>query len=72
MQIGAAGSRRRSSRATRASNGAPNLGIIVEYDALRGTQGAFHGDQHCAQGPIGIAAAVAIGEHLTRTGRRAA
>src|SRR4051812_15184120 len=27
------------------NNGAPNLGVIVEYDALRGTKGAFHGDQ---------------------------
>jgi amidohydrolase len=47
--------------------GAPNLGIIVEYDALRGTKGAFHGDQHSTQGPIGIAAAVAIAEYLTKT-----
>jgi amidohydrolase len=45
----------------------PNLGIILEYDALRGTKGAFHGDQHSTQGPIGIAAAVAIAEFLTRT-----
>ena len=45
----------------------PNLGVIVEYDALRGTKGAFHGDQHSTQGPIGIAAAVAIAEFLTRT-----
>ena len=45
----------------------PNLGVILEYDALRGTQGAFHGDQHSAQGPVGMAAAVAIGEFLTRT-----
>ncbi|HEY7789152.1 MAG TPA: peptidase dimerization domain-containing protein [Vicinamibacterales bacterium] len=49
------------------NNGGPNLGIIVEYDALRGTKGAFHGDQHSAQGPIGLAAAVAISEWLTRT-----
>jgi len=49
------------------SSGSPNLGIIVEYDALRGTKGAFHGDQHSTQGPIGIAAAVAIAEYLTRT-----
>ena len=49
------------------SSGAPNLGVIVEYDALRGTKGAFHGDQHSTQGPIGIAAAVAIAEYLTRT-----
>jgi amidohydrolase len=46
--------------------GRPNMGVIVEYDALRGTQGAFHGDQHCSQGPIGIAAAVAIAEFLEK------
>lgn len=45
----------------------PNLGVILEYDALRGTKGAFHGDQHSAQGPVGMAAAVAIAEFLTRT-----
>src|SRR5438128_8705302 len=49
------------------NNGAPNLGVIVEYDALRGTTRAFHGDQHSAQGPVGIAAAVAIAEYLDRT-----
>jgi len=49
------------------NNGAPTLGIIVEYDALRGTKGAFHGDQHSAQGPVGIAAAIAIAEYLART-----
>jgi amidohydrolase len=49
------------------NNGAPHLGVIVEYDALRGTMGAFHGDQHSSQGPVGIAAAVAIAEWLTRT-----
>lgn len=45
----------------------PNLGVILEYDALRGTKGAFHGDQHSAQGPVGMAAAIAIAEFLTRT-----
>jgi len=49
------------------SHGAPNLGVILEYDALRGTQGAFHGDQHSAQGPVGMAAAVAMAEFLART-----
>ena len=49
------------------NRGAPNLGVIVEYDALRGTKGAFHGDQHSTQGPIGIAAAVAMAEWLERT-----
>ena len=42
----------------------PNLGVIVEYDALRGTSRDFHGDQHSAQGPVGIAAAVAVAEFL--------
>src|SRR5690348_10965538 len=46
----------------------PNLGVIVEYDALRGTKGAFHGDQHSAQGPVGLAAAVAIAEWLQESG----
>jgi amidohydrolase len=45
----------------------PALGVIVEYDALRGTKGPFHGDQHSAQGPVGIAAAVAIAELMERT-----
>lgn len=45
----------------------PNLGVIVEYDALRGTKGDFHGDQHSAQGPVGLAAAIATAEFLTRT-----
>jgi amidohydrolase len=45
----------------------PNLGVILEYDALRGTKGAFHGDQHSAQGPVGMAVAVALAEFLTRT-----
>ncbi|HSB11706.1 MAG TPA: peptidase dimerization domain-containing protein [Blastocatellia bacterium] len=51
----------------RRNNGAPNLGVIIEYDALRGTTRAFHGDQHSAQGPVGIAAAVAMAEYLDRT-----
>lgn len=45
----------------------PNLGVLVEYDALRGTKGPFHGDQHSSQGPIGLAAAVAVSEFMTRT-----
>ena len=51
----------------RHNNGAPSLGIILEYDALRGTTRPFHGDQHSAQGPVGIAAAIAIAEYLSRT-----
>jgi amidohydrolase len=49
------------------NNGRPNLGVILEYDALRGTKGPFHGDQHSAQGPVGIAVAIAIAEYLTLT-----
>jgi amidohydrolase len=51
----------------RRNNGAPTLGVILEYDALRGTKGAFHGDQHSAQGPVGMAAAIAMAEYLDRT-----
>src|SRR5258708_39419274 len=50
----------------RQNNGSPTLGVIVEYDALRGTKGPFHGDQHSAQGPVGLAAAIALSEYLTR------
>jgi amidohydrolase len=49
------------------NNGSPVLGVILEYDALRGTKGAFHGDQHSAQGPVGMAAAIAMAEYLART-----
>src|SRR3989454_707872 len=42
----------------------PNLRVIVEYDALRGTSRDFHGDQHSAQGPVGLAAAGAVAEVL--------
>ena len=47
-----------------AGTNGPTLGVILEYDALRGTQGAFHGDQHNAQGPVAIAAAVAVAEYM--------
>lgn len=50
------------------NNGKPVLGVIVEYDALRGTERDFHGDQHSAQGPVGLAAAIAIAEYLTNSG----
>src|SRR2546426_1071272 len=43
----------------------PNLGVILEYDALRGTTRDFHGDQHSAQGPVGMAAAIAVAEFLS-------
>lgn len=44
----------------------PTLGLIGEYDALRGTKGDFHGDQHNAQSPVALAAAKALAEHMTR------
>ena len=47
-----------------AGAGGPVLGLIAEYDALRGTMGAFHGDQHNAQSPVAIAAAVALKEQM--------
>jgi len=46
------------------NNGPPYLGVIIEYDALRGTLRPFHGDQHSAQGPVGLAAAIAMAEYL--------
>ncbi len=67
VQIGVAGLDTAFVAKYRKNKGAPNLGVMVEYDALRGTQGAFHGDQHSAQGPVGIAAAVAVAEYLTKS-----
>lgn len=42
----------------------PTLGLIGEYDALRGTRGDFHGDQHNAQTPVAIAAARALADYM--------
>jgi len=47
-----------------AGTNGPTLGLIGEYDALRGTQGAFHGDQHNAQTPVAIAAALAMKDYM--------
>ena len=49
-----------------AGAGGPTLGLIAEYDALRGTQGDFHGDQHNAQSPVALAAARAVMEYMTQ------
>ena len=51
----------------RRNNGHPVLGVVLEYDALRGSKGAYHGDQHSAQGPVGMAAAIAMAEYLDKT-----
>ncbi|MCC7124308.1 MAG: peptidase dimerization domain-containing protein, partial [Acidobacteria bacterium] len=66
VEVGVGGFDTAFSARYRGGNGAPHMGVIVEYDALRGTQGAFHGDQHCSQGPIGIAAAIAVAEYLAK------
>ena len=66
VQVGVAGLDTAFVAKYKRNNGAPNLGIMVEYDALRGTKGPFHGDQHSAQGPVGIAAAIAMAEYLTK------
>jgi len=42
-----------------AGAGGPTLGLIAEYDALRGTQSDFHGDQHNAQSPVAFTTASA-------------
>lgn len=45
--------------------GGPTIGIIVEYDALRGPGGkAYHGCQHNLQAPVGLGAAVALAETM--------
>ena len=44
------------------------LGFIGEYDALRDSDGPFHGDQHNAQTPIVLASAFAIAEYMERAG----
>jgi amidohydrolase len=67
VQVGVAGLPTAFVAKYKRNNGAPTLGVILEYDALRGTKGAFHGDQHSAQGPVGIAAAIAMAEYLSLT-----
>ncbi len=54
--------------ASPAGTDGPTLGIIVEYDALRGTQGAFHGCQHNAQSPVGFTVAAAMAEYMRDNG----
>ena len=46
----------------------PTLGIIVEYDALRGTTEPFHGCQHNAQSPVGFSVALALAEYMGEKG----
>jgi amidohydrolase len=48
-----------------AGPGGPTLGLLLEYDALRSTTGPFHGDQHNAQSPVALAAAIALQEYMT-------
>jgi amidohydrolase len=67
VQIGVAGLPTAFVAKYKRGTGSPTLGVILEYDALRGTRGPFHGDQHSAQGPVGIAAALAVAEFLSLT-----
>ncbi|HVT38189.1 MAG TPA: hypothetical protein VHE78_04040, partial [Gemmatimonadaceae bacterium] len=66
VEMGIAGLKTAFVAKYRKNRGAPTLGVILEYDALRGTKGDFHGDQHSTQGPIGMAAAIAMAEYLTK------
>lgn len=43
----------------------PTIGIMVEYDALRGNP-PFHGCQHNMQGPVGIGAAIALSKIMEK------
>src|SRR5207245_11356410 len=45
----------------------PKRAVAPENAARRGTSRDFHGDQHSAQGPVGMAAAIAVAEFLTRS-----
>ncbi len=67
VTLGAGGFATAFTARSKKATGGPNFGIVVEYDALRGTKGDFHGDQHSAQGPVGLAAAAAISEWLVAT-----
>jgi amidohydrolase len=67
VEMGVAGLKTAFVARYKQNNGSPTLGVILEYDALRGTKGAFHGDQHSAQGPVGMATAIAMAEYLTRS-----
>lgn len=51
-----------------AGSDGPTLGLIGEYDALRDGDGPFHGDQHNAQTPVAIAAALGLMAHMTEAG----
>lgn len=51
-----------------AGPGGPSLGLIGEYDALRDIDGPFHGDQHNAQTPVALSAALALRDHMAAEG----
>ena len=50
--------------ASPAGTDGPVLGLIGEYDALRDTDGPFHGDQHNAQTPVVISAALGLKAYM--------
>jgi amidohydrolase len=47
---------------------APVIAFVVEADALRADQGAFHGCQHNQQGPAGVCGAVALARVMEKNG----
>jgi len=49
-----------------AQGAGPVLGLIAEYDALRGTKEPFHGCQHNGQSPVAFASAAAILEFMEK------
>src|SRR2546429_5619466 len=65
VEPGVAGLKRAFGARSRKGPPGPTPGVIVEYAALRGPSRDFHGDQHSAQGPVGLAAAVAVTDFLT-------
>ena len=50
--------------ASPAGTDGPVLGLIGEYDALRDIDGPFHGDQHNAQTPVAISAALGLKAYM--------
>jgi amidohydrolase len=46
----------------------PVVAFMIEADALRADQGAFHGCQHNQQGPVGLGGAVALSRVMDKHG----
>ncbi len=66
VQVGVAGLETAFVARYRRNNGAPTLGVIVEYDALRGNRAGVPRRPAQHAGPDWLAAAVAMAEYLTK------